>query len=214
MAPKADLNNPTIPQYICMVCGLPTTTRCSQCKRVMYCSAAHSKRETREAHPHLRQDWQRHKAECHPSTSANPPLETRNAILLAHNENRPRMIKLPVKHNPVSDIFSGETAMYEVPDKARHPWKTTDHPEWIGRLVRHGSRPLPGNRLLVAFINDNFCNDGSARNRCVENLTGGMAERPWADHIFVLRMGNLHDTDFQDAIMEEDLPILRSYMSS
>lgn len=48
----------------------------------------------------------------------------------------------------------------------------------------------------------------------MENLTGGRGDRSWADHIFVLRMGNLHDTQFQDAVMEEDLPILKSYMAS
>jgi len=138
-------------------------------------------------------------------------LFTRDAILFAADATRPRMVKVPMKHAMVETFFDEPAEQFEVPDHARHPWKRSDRPEWIGR-VYPGGPALSDGKLLVAFINDNFCNDGSMPNGSVEALTGGLSRRGWADHIFVMRKKDIHDPEFQDAVLEEDLPILRTYM--
>lgn len=42
-------------QNKCAVCAEKSTSKCSNCKQVYYCTVAHQKA-----------DWRRHKSECHP----------------------------------------------------------------------------------------------------------------------------------------------------
>lgn len=42
-------------QNKCAICAEKSTSKCSNCKQVYYCTVAHQKA-----------DWRRHKSECHP----------------------------------------------------------------------------------------------------------------------------------------------------
>lgn len=112
------------------------------------------------------------------------------------------MVKLPWKWR---QSFGEKWQEFE-----HRPWPRSTKPFYINCLYPAGP-PLPDGRWLVAFINDNFSNDGSILNRSVQSATAKQSVHPWADHIFVVRKKSYQDPTFQSAVMEEDLPILVGY---
>ncbi|KAG8908606.1 hypothetical protein FRB99_004894 [Tulasnella sp. 403] len=188
-----DLRNPKIPQFVCFVCGAPTTMKCSQCKNAYYCSADHSKK-----------GWKSHKKECKEQSESNTELQTYDAILFAANETQPRMVKIPWKWT--STEWEPEPLA-----KLIYPqWPRSITPFYIDCLYP-GGPPLKDGRCIVTFHNDNFCNDGSPLNQAIQNVTNRQASHGWADHIVALRMKNPLDRSFQSAVLEEDLPVLAEY---
>ena len=142
------------------------------------------------------QDWHNHRKFC--SATATPPsIPTYDVILFASNETTPRMVKLTYEWRTLS---ADPTERFQV---LQHPpWPRCTCPLWIER---------PAGGCLVAFINDNFTFDGSKRNECIRSVTGGMAPHPWADHVLVVRKKGVYDPEYQDAVLEEDLPVLIKY---
>lgn len=64
--------NSTTPVHHCVVCSLWASSRCSRCKSMYYCSAAHQ-----------RTNWPQHKSVCKPSSpNAVPSLEQLCALSL------------------------------------------------------------------------------------------------------------------------------------
>ena len=66
--------------------------------------------------------------------------------------------------------------------------------------------------MLDVFYRKNFYSDGSKRNRCIERLTDGTMHLPWSGSFIVLRW--THADKFEDAIIEEDLPMLKKFFTT
>lgn len=124
------------------------------------------------------------------------------------------MVKIPLKWKDVQVYYGEPPVPHQI--LARNPWPRLTQPFWIARQYPGGPN-LPGGRVLVAFINDNHCYDGSPANKsilCLTNMGRGGRHPPhdWRDNVFVLRKKNMEDPEFQDAVWEEDLPILQSFL--
>ncbi|TCD61357.1 hypothetical protein EIP91_008546 [Steccherinum ochraceum] len=176
--------------------------------RVYYCNSKHSK-----------SDWPKHKEDCKPSTTSSElatAVQIHDAILFATKEPNPRMVKVPFKWIQEKPFLPSDTPPPAFQVLARNPWPTSNCPFWVGSLYP-GGPPLPDNRLLVAFINDNFSVDGSPPNFCIGKFLGvkqwGDMPYRWADNVIVLRKRSVEDPEFQSAVWEEDLPILKQYWS-
>lgn len=111
------------------------------------------------------------------------------------------MVKIPYK---LLEPF--DTQVLDLP----RPWATSDWPLCIDTRYPRGP-PLPKGRVLVQFFNDNFLNDGSSLNKCIQNVMGGKAPHPWADNVIVVRKETSDAPVFLDAVLEEDLPVLFEY---
>lgn len=108
------------------------------------------------------------------------------------------MVKLPYGWQTLSADSTERIQTLE------HPaWPRCTSPLWI-------KRPAGGH--LVAFINDSFTSDGSEKNECIRSVTEGTAPHSWVDHVFVLRKKGVDDPEYQDAVLEEDLPVLIKYL--
>lgn len=57
---SSSVSSSTPPLRLCGVCGIAASHRCSRCKAMYYCSAAHQ-----------REHWKVHKPNCNPSSTAN-----------------------------------------------------------------------------------------------------------------------------------------------
>ncbi|KAK0225526.1 hypothetical protein IW262DRAFT_1456592 [Armillaria fumosa] len=182
-------------QNTCLVCDIPTNTRCAKCSSVYYCSKAH-----------IAQDWPIHKAYCKRVRAAT---NTFDAILFDVNEVKPRVIKLPWSYGPVDE------------DEPRG-WQMLEKEPWLGGegrytrffyVGRFGMNGPPLGRLLALWYDENFLINGSPINRCIQNVTKGEAPHPWAGNVLALRSRGLHSLDwYDDAIIEEDLaPLVRFF---
>ncbi|KAK0476795.1 hypothetical protein IW261DRAFT_1490112 [Armillaria novae-zelandiae] len=182
-------------QNTCLVCDIPTSTRCAKCSSVYYCSKAH-----------IAQDWRVHKAYCKRVRAAT---DTFDAILFGVNEVKPRVIKLPWSYGPVDEDEPGGWQMLE-----REPWlggkSRCPRFFWVGRFGMNGP---PLGRLLALWYDENFLMNGSPINRCIQNVTKGRAPHPWAGNVLALRSRGLHSLDYyDDTIIEEDLaPLVRFF---
>ena len=155
------------------------------------------------------QDWQTHKADCK-ANDTPPEIPTLDAILFAANETEPRMVKIPFKLETIPPLYDGDPPE-QFQRLIHRPWPRSTKPFYMNTMHPPDGTPLPDGRYLLAYINDNFCNDGSPENRCIRNVTNGQSAHPWADHVFVVRAQGLPDETKHSAVMEEDLPVLVSY---
>ncbi|PBL04254.1 hypothetical protein ARMGADRAFT_1004866 [Armillaria gallica] len=179
----------------CLVCDTPTSTRCSGCKSVYYCSKAH-----------IAQDWLTHKAYCKRVSAAG--TNTFDTILFGVNETKPRLIKLPWSYAP-RDI--GDASWQKLDDK---PW--FDGKEHFIRTLyvqRFGClNGPPLGRTLAVLYDDYTSINGSPINRCIQTVTRGNTVHPWAGNILALREQGMASELYNDAVMEEDLaPLIRYF---
>ncbi|KAK0438938.1 hypothetical protein EV421DRAFT_928234 [Armillaria borealis] len=181
----------------CLVCDVPTSTRCAGCKSACYCSKAH-----------MAQDWPSHKTYC--KTISNYGTNTFNAILFGVNETKPRLIKLPWSYGPVYEDVTGER------------WQDLDMELWFEGYdsfrranyvwQKFGIDGPPLRHTLAVWYDDNFMVNGSQINRCIRKITAGKAQHPWAGNILALRVKGPSLGRYSDAVMEEDLaPLVRYF---
>ena len=77
---------------------------------------------------------------------------------------------------------------------------------------------LPLKNWMRIFLRDNFMNDGSPRNLCVQNLLGSTAEKAyWRGDLLVVKMaaeGQQGYTDgrLMDVSLEEDIEPLKRWL--
>ncbi|KAK0491916.1 hypothetical protein EDD18DRAFT_1185363 [Armillaria luteobubalina] len=180
----------------CLVCDTPTSTRCSRCKSVHYCSKAH-----------IALDWPSHKAYCTRVNDAG--TNTFDAILFGVNETKPRLIKIPWSYGPVDEDDVG--VMWQKLEK--EPWFTgEDSCPRRYEVQRLGANGPSLGYTLAFWFDDNFLRNGSPINRCIQAVTGGNAAHPWSGNVFALRAQGLYSDIYEDAVMEEDLaPLIRYF---
>ncbi|KAI5887191.1 uncharacterized protein SCHCODRAFT_01105628 [Schizophyllum commune H4-8] len=207
-----------IPETRCNVCDAATNMRCSRCSSVHYCSREHSV-----------QDWKKHKPNCvtprvaskaktsssKPSFTATPSQPSKGsfqAIMLAANEDTPRMITMEYKW---TDDFDGRNRPIKVQTlQQRHHFAKFAHPkEYFVKNVGIKGAKLPSDRCLVILYNDLILSDGDTPvNRCVKSLTNGKAPHAWADNLIVLRQRPMDRYwYYASANLEEDIGVLRRF---
>lgn len=156
----------------CITCDQITKNRCSKCKSVHYC-----KRECQVS------DWQTHKLFC--ASLPIPPkklagrYKTITGILLSPDSLTPQMVEVPM------DIkFEGFT----LPNCE----KLMGAPESQNYMQVNPvtNRHLPD--TLVFIFRDNFLNDGSKANKCIENMYKGKNDYPWKGPVIVIKMKGQH----------------------
>ncbi|KAK0209841.1 hypothetical protein IW262DRAFT_1281169 [Armillaria fumosa] len=180
----------------CLICDTPTSTRCSRCKSVHYCSQAH-----------IAQDWPSHRAYCKLINDAG--TNTFDAILFGVNETKPRLIKIHWLYGLVDeDEVGGRWQKLE-----KEPWFTEEdcspHCYYVPTLGANG--PSLGYTLAFWF-DDDFLMNGSPLNQCIQTVTGGNTMHPWSGNVFTLRVQGLNSEFYEDAVMEENLaPLIRYF---
>ncbi|TCD61365.1 hypothetical protein EIP91_008555 [Steccherinum ochraceum] len=183
------LHNRKVAQHICRICGVSTATRCQRCKAAFYCGDEHAE-----------QDQPAHSSECTPHTSNTlPDVQTFDVLLFAHNEDQPRMVKIPWKWDS-----SGQQTLLR-------PWEKSWYPLYIASRYPNGPA-MPGHRVFVAFHNDMFQMDGSPKNRCMERFCDGELGQVWKDHVWVLRTRRVSSGLYGDLVWDEDVPLLKTYL--
>ncbi|CAA7263026.1 unnamed protein product [Cyclocybe aegerita] len=190
---------------LCAHCNAPSSTRCSLCQSVYYCSPEH-----------IRADWPSHKLDCY----VKPPKDALSlsdcvrkkvtGILFAEDADEPRLIQLNVL---IGYTRTGQT------------WQTLNLRPYLpddekrGRArVRLDGPMVPGEGgiklglMSDVFYRRNFTSDGSQRNRCIERSTKGKMAHPWSGPFIMLRRTHL-DTSY-DVVMEQDLPMLMKFFTT
>ncbi len=73
----------------------------------------------------------------------------------------------------------------------------------------------PLRHTLAVWYDDNFMINGSRINRCIQRITAGKAQHPWAGNVLALRVKGPTLDRYSDAVMEEDLaPLVRYFEES
>ena len=147
-----------------------------------------------------------HKEYCHKVKAAG--ANTFDVILFAANETKPRLVKIPWKLIPGDE--NDPTGSYHELD--------TDiwfkQPETCVRNIYFNRWGINGpelGRSLCFIHDDNFMNNGSPLNRCIVNVTGGMAGHRWCGNILGLRMKGQSYDFYENVDMEEDLKPFMTY---
>lgn len=132
---------------------------------------------------------------------------TIKALFFPAAGDAPRLVDVPCELRPDEDH---PCIMQHTPD-----WET-----WFGNIrpypitiQRHGKDgPLLGHTLTVVY-NENFFNDGSPRNKCIQKLTNGVGH-PWCGNYLAFRQRPPVDRtcQFEDATMG-DVPPLVAYFT-
>ena len=153
----------------CELCKTVTTTSCSKCHVVYYCS---KECQTK--------DWFIHKFFCEslPLPKKLPGENSIYGILLPEKEKNPKLVKVLFKQVKIED------KTFFLPDcKAI-----------LGADCDHGAmpyNPLKGNKSLPNtldfFYRDNFFNDGSLPNQTVANITKGKHAHDWRGPVLILK---------------------------
>ncbi|TDL15434.1 hypothetical protein BD410DRAFT_902582 [Rickenella mellea] len=179
------------PSNGCAVCQTPSTTRCSRCSNVYYCSREHQT-----------QDWKAHKLKCQdPSKGFIAPKKpgTRfavDAILFPAEATQPMLVQ--VQHEVKQDDDDGGIFHHALTEN------------FLGDVSRDRRWiPLTDGGIEVLF-RDNFANDGSPPNQCIKEITGGNPAWDWAGNVVAIKTPV--NRDFVTNIsMELDLPVLVKY---
>ncbi|KAJ6606614.1 hypothetical protein DFH09DRAFT_820865, partial [Mycena vulgaris] len=151
----------------CIWCGKLTSLRCSRCHEAYYCSPEH-----------ILADWTNHKAACRKTD--RPVLE---AILFPIDGETPVMVKIPYTKKVDTDGLQ-PTPYHLLDSQTMQRFLRGLEMKQVSRLGSHG--PLLQHALVV-FYGSEFQIDGSPRNRCIMNLTGGRMAIPWAGNVMVVR---------------------------
>ncbi|KAK0200547.1 hypothetical protein DFS33DRAFT_165656 [Desarmillaria ectypa] len=153
---------------------IPANTRCAKCTSVYYCSKTH-----------IAHDWPTHKAYCRRVRAAG--TNTFDAILFGVNENKPRVIKLPWSYGPVDEDEPGRWQRLE-----REPWFGGEDCCAYTSVQTFGANGPSLGRTLAVYYDKNFLMNGSPINCCIQSVTKGKAEHPWAGNVLALRSRGLH----------------------
>ena len=160
----------------CLICDKITTSRCSKCKSAGYCC-----RECQVA------DWPTHKFFCAslpfpPKMNGNPRVRTIAGLLLNSGSLTPSIVQLPLN----IDFES---------------FKLPNTKSFIGAQESTNymqSNPFTNENLkdsLVFIFRDNFLNDGSSPNKCVENMMKGRNNYPWKGPVLVIKQKGIFPED-------------------
>lgn len=164
----------------CNTCDTLTSKNCSKCKIVHYCNRSCQAN-----------DWAVHKFFCASlpfpvvpkSTDQNHNIinyekKAITGILFNENSTVPELIKIPLS-------IKFENMMLPATDK------------YMGAPESHNymqSNPFTKRNLkdtLVILFRDNFLNDGSLPNKCIQNLSKGINDYPWKGPVIVIKMKGL-----------------------
>ena len=170
----------------CEICKTVTTTSCSKCHVVYYCS---KECQTK--------DWSIHKYFCGslPIPKKLPGEKSVYGILLPEKEKNPRLVKVLLKEK---DIGGEIVAM---PDCRAIIGAHCDHRDMPYNPLK-GNKPLP--KMLVFKFRDNFLNDGSLPNQTVANITKGKKTVDWRGPILVIKLKDCDDsTEYFDMEMKD-----------
>ena len=157
--------------HCCSVCLGRSGSACAKCHIKNYCG--------RDCQVN---DWGRHKHFCN---LVFPPIKRNQnsvfGILLPENDVIPLIVEIPFKTVREDD----ENYVYPDPQLlfGRHIFVKSSF--MFSNKLR-GLEKLP-NALTFKF-NDNFMNDGSKVNKCIESITKGKADLNWRGPIIVTRI--------------------------
>ncbi|KAJ7907000.1 hypothetical protein B0H13DRAFT_2194046, partial [Mycena leptocephala] len=186
---RAAVNHP------CLVCGRPTSQRCSRCRVAFYCSPGH-----------MQSDWPRHRERCRAPT-APPPAELEyisvSAILFLADEDQPRIITVKCRppHHPTRNLC---------PIPLLQPY--FDAPPDSIVLTQGPSGELLRSPLHV-FYSPTALTKGAPINRCIHNITSGAAVKPWYGNIVAFKFNGSQRQGYTEA-GSNDLPALSAYFLS
>jgi len=215
----------------CPVCNVPATKRCSRCASVYYCSVEHQTKH-----------WTDHKAECKKvqrakeeqasgggqksltpaQKNAKIPKDvgsmfTVDAILFPADEDRPRIVQMGFEVKSDEDGGAGMSDTWHLYDMSYFERLLGDR--MIGRSTIYHTKPggslIPGGYTLELVYRDNYANDGSKLNRCIQNLTGGNTTHRFCGNVLALRRPGSGEgaipSDLVVNVEDGDLDILRNY---
>ena len=182
-----DINN----NNSCIVCIKTATKYCSKCKSIRYCS-----RECQVS------DWSSHKFFCAslpfpPKENTSPSTRTITGLLLNPDSLTPKIVEVPL-------------------DITFENYKLPNTEPFIGAIESSNymqSNPITNKNLkdtLVFIFRDNFLNDGSLPNTCIEKLYKGKNDYPWKGPVLVVKMkgfsierniyADINYSDFKDIV--------------
>ncbi|KAF9453321.1 hypothetical protein P691DRAFT_755585 [Macrolepiota fuliginosa MF-IS2] len=151
------------------------------------------------------------KADRHKRKANYPKVagEAVTGILLAVNEDQPRLVRIPIQNMPAEDDIPPWKNLSKDPWYTNWPGQGTD---WFVRTTPPWLPPtykLPPGQYLHVIYDDNFMINGSALNRCIQRLTDGKAGHQWCGNVMAVRADLKCEHQFWDAKLEEDLPALK-----
>jgi hypothetical protein len=124
-----------------------------------------------------------------------------NGIFFGENSDKPEFVRIPLNQKKCDDFFSGETTSVLVPDYAKFLGNAHPGRSWM----RYN--PLKDYEQLedTLFFNyrDNFFNDGSQPNRCIQKATDYMNYHSWAGPLFVYKENSDIESKFSDIEMKD-----------
>ncbi|KLO16839.1 hypothetical protein SCHPADRAFT_822557 [Schizopora paradoxa] len=216
---------------VCPVCNTLATKRCSRCATVYYCSVEHQT-----------EHWSDHKAECKKLQRSNAPpaststpqtltaaqknaqipksvgsMFTVDAILFPADEDRPRIVQMGFEVKSADDGGNGLTDTWHLYDMSYFERLLGDR--MVGRSTvyfqKPGGAPIPDGYTLELVYRDNYANDGSKVNRCVQNLTGGNTVHSFRGNLLALRRPGSSEggipSDLVVNVEDADLEYMKNY---
>ncbi|KAJ7838252.1 hypothetical protein B0H13DRAFT_2419851 [Mycena leptocephala] len=187
--------HPTAVDHPCLVCGRPTSQRCSRCRAAFYCSPGH-----------MLNDWPRHSERCRTLT-APPPVELEytsiSAILFLADEDQPRIITVKCRppQYPTRNLC---------PIPVLQPY--FDAPSDNIVLTQGPSGELLHSPLHV-FYSPTALAKGSPINRSIHRITSGAAAKPWYGNVVAFKFSGPRRQGYTEA-GSSDLPALSAYFLS
>ena len=211
----------------CQVCGISSTTRCSLCRIVHYCSLEHS--QSVRTHNSLSivylfplivilqpiQDWISHQIHCY----VQPPKKYRanestlrfelSGLLFPEDEDTPRVIKVKGLKGPDGNGRGWQTLNLK-------PYLPDDEKKGRDRVKMDGAWAIDKDGIALGrsaelYFRHSFLNDGSKINRCIQHITSGKMAMPWAGPFIAFRHSNAIWDDSLNVVMDEDLPVMIDY---
>ncbi len=156
----------------CFKCTNFTATHCSKCKVIAYCSKDCQTK-----------DWKIHKIFCSslpfPQSQKTTKFEKITGILFNPNNLIPSLVEIELnikfENNMLPDtiLFIGATESFN--------YMQSNH--FKKRNLRD---------TLVFAFRDNFLNDGSPINKCVQKIYKGKNNYPWCGPVLVMKMKGLN----------------------
>ncbi|KAL1730587.1 hypothetical protein EV714DRAFT_250076 [Schizophyllum commune] len=198
----------------CSVCNAATNLRCSRCSSVRYCSREHSVQDRKTHKPTCVASKANKTSSSKPSFTATPSQPSEGsfqAIMLAVNEDTPRMITMEYKW---TDDFDERNRPIKVQTlQQRHHFAKLAHPkEYFVKNVGIKGAKLPSDKSLVILYNDLIIGDTPGVVRSLLHCLPGKAPHAWADNLIVLRQRPSDRYRFYtSANLEEDIGVLRRF---
>ena len=171
----------------CNVCGTLTSKKCSKCNVIFYCNR--SCQVT---------DWAVHKFFC---ASLPFPICSKcdgqiNGILLKENSTVPELVKIPLNRK-----FEEDYVVTMLPNTDMYFDDITSYFYMQRNLFTQTNLK---DTLCIEY-KDNFLNDGSLPNKCIQKLINTEYDCSWRGPILIIKMKGLRiSEDIYDDMNEKD----------